>query len=322
MRLQFRGFLRFVNFMGIFYKTPRSGDFVKFTHARGMKSNCECLFESNSIPKPILNPTFHRRRFRESESTPRRKPQNPMDSTRRLLNLIEQLRIYKPQQDEDDGIADGEDVGVDESAAGRFEPLPARFRPKKAAVLICLFENELGQLRVILTKRSSTLSTHAGEVSLPGGKAEEGDEDDKATALREAKEEIGLDPSLVCVVAVLEPFLSKHLLRVVPVIGILSDRKAFTPVANSSEVETVFDAPLDMFLKDENRRSEERERMGYKFLIHYFDFESESRRIVIWGFTARILIRAASVVYQMPPAFPDGKPKFKIQHIVTKNNTS
>ena len=51
----------------------------------------------------------------------------------------------------------------------------------------------------------------AGEVSLPGGKAEEGDKDDGETATREAKEEIGLDPSLVNVVTVLEPFLSKVL---------------------------------------------------------------------------------------------------------------
>lgn len=49
----------------------------------------------------------------------------------------------------------------------------------------------------------------SGEVALPGGKAEEGDADDKETVLREAHEEIGLDPSLVTVVAVLEPFLSK-----------------------------------------------------------------------------------------------------------------
>ena len=53
------------------------------------------------------------------------------------------------------------------------------------------------------------LSLTAGEVALPGGKAEEGDADDADTATREAKEEIGLDPSLVNVVTVLEPFLSK-----------------------------------------------------------------------------------------------------------------
>ncbi|KAG2685251.1 hypothetical protein I3760_10G116800 [Carya illinoinensis] len=69
-----------------------------------------------------------------------------------------------------------------------------RFRPKRAAVLVCLFEGDAGDL---------------GEVSLPGGKAEEGDKDDGDTATREAREEIGLDPSLVNVVTVLEPFLSK-----------------------------------------------------------------------------------------------------------------
>ncbi|KAG2685252.1 hypothetical protein I3760_10G116800 [Carya illinoinensis] len=84
-----------------------------------------------------------------------------------------------------------------------------RFRPKRAAVLVCLFEGDAGDLGVILTKRFSKLSTHSGEVSLPGGKAEEGDKDDGDTATREAREEIGLDPSLVNVVTVLEPFLSK-----------------------------------------------------------------------------------------------------------------
>ncbi|KAL6197228.1 hypothetical protein ACLB2K_032837 [Fragaria x ananassa] len=97
------------------------------------------------------------------------------------------------------------------------------------------------------------------EVSLPDGKTEEGDKDDGDTATREAKEEIGLDPKLVNVVTVLEPFLSKHLLRVVPVIGVLNDKEAFKPSPNPSEVEAVFDAPLEMFIKDENRRSEERE---------------------------------------------------------------
>lgn len=60
-------------------------------------------------------------------------------------------------------------------------------------------------------KVSRVLISHiyAGEVALPGGKAEEGDKDDADTATREAKEEIGLDPSLVTVVTVLEPFLSK-----------------------------------------------------------------------------------------------------------------
>lgn len=203
-------------------------------------------------------------------------------------------------------------------------------RPRRAAVLVCLFEGDSaaaaaggggGDLRVILTKRSSQLSTHSGEVSLPGGKAEEGDADDAETATREAKEEIGLDPSLVTVVNVLEPFLSKHLLRVVPVIGILTDRQAFKPSANAAEVEAIFDAPLEMFLKDENRRSEEREWMGVKYLVHYFDYETETNKFLIWGLTASILIRAASIVYQKPPSFLEQDPKFRGLSSINRNSS-
>ncbi|XP_077249586.1 nudix hydrolase 22, chloroplastic-like [Tasmannia lanceolata] len=244
---------------------------------------------------------------------------NTMDSingTQRLKNLAQQLRLYKPPSSEFDNEEEQEraenvisQVGLPESKA----PIPpSKFRPKRAAVLICLFEGDAGDLRVILTKRSSNLSTHSGEVSLPGGKAEEGDADDFDTATREAKEEIGLDPSLVTGGTVLETFLSKHLLRVIPVIGILSDKQAFKPAANASEVEAIFDAPLEMFLKDENRKCQEREWMGTKYLIHFFDFEADSKKYVIWGLTAGILIRAASVVYQRPPSFEELKPNFKI----------
>lgn len=68
--------------------------------------------------------------------------------------------------------------------------------------------------KVLSSDQSSMLFWVAGEVSLPGGKAEEDDKDDGDTATREAKEEIGLDPSLVNVVTVLEPFLSKVLAHV------------------------------------------------------------------------------------------------------------
>ncbi|KAM7525047.1 hypothetical protein LguiA_014949 [Lonicera macranthoides] len=187
-----------------------------------------------------------------------------------------------------------------------------RLRPKsnRAAVLICLFEDEGHDLRVILTKRSSTLSSHSGEVSLPGGKCEESDADDVQTALREAHEEIGLDPSLVDVVSVLQPITTKQGMIVVPVIGILYDKNAFNPAPNAAEVEAIFDAPLEMFLKDENRTEEEREWMGNKYLLHFFDYEAENKKYVIWALTAGILITAASLVYQKQPAFSERKPKF------------
>ncbi|KAK7362747.1 hypothetical protein VNO77_04868 [Canavalia gladiata] len=245
----------------------------------------------------------------------------------RLLALAQHLRQYKAppfpddiveQSIEENGGKVVSQVGFPESATPIAQD-PQKFRPKKAAVLICLFEGDDGDIRVILTKRSSKLSTHPGDVALPGGKAEEGDKDDGDTAKREAKEEIGLDPELVDVVTVLEPFLSKHLLRVVPVIGILRDKKAFKPVLNPAEVEAVFDAPLEMFLKDENRSEEEREWMGEKYLIHYFDYNVEHKKYVIWGLTAGILIRAASVLYQRPPAFMEQNPKFKFPQAVSKD---
>ncbi|XVE51434.1 hypothetical protein DITRI_Ditri02bG0040000 [Diplodiscus trichospermus] len=252
-------------------------------------------------------------------------------SSRRLLALAQQLRCYRPpscslDDNEEQIIEDAagkvvSQVGFQESVTPVAQN-PGKFRPKRAAVLICLFEGVAGDLRVILTKRSSRLSTHSGEVSLPGGKAEEGDKDDGQTAIREAREEIGLDPSLVNVVTVLEPFLSKHLLRVVPVIGVMKDKKAFKPTPNPAEVEAVFDTPLEMFIKDENRRVEEREWMGEKYLLHLFDYEIEDKKYLIWGLTAGILIRAASVVYQRSPAFLEQNPKFRLPGVVDKNTST
>ncbi|KAG9446128.1 hypothetical protein H6P81_012256 [Aristolochia fimbriata] len=194
----------------------------------------------------------------------------------RIRSLAQQLRLYKAPTWSDDGEEERSgriisQIGVPESASPIISEM--KLRPKRAAVLICLFEDDEGDIRVILTKRSSNLSTHSGEVSLPGGKADEADEDERMTAMREAREEIGLDPSLVNVVTLLEPFLSKHLLRVTPVVGILSDKRAFKPVLNPDEVEAIFDCPLEMFLKDDKHRTENREWLGTSYTIHFFDYQ-------------------------------------------------
>ncbi|KAL8045781.1 hypothetical protein ABFX02_08G136600 [Erythranthe guttata] len=228
------------------------------------------------------------------------------DSFRRSENLVElaqRLRLNKPNPNFE--IPDG---AIEDSGAELFPRFETR--STRAAVLICLFEDENGDLRVILTKRSSTMSSHSGEVALPGGKRDDGDENDAETALREAKEEIGLEASAVEVVTVLEPFHTKRNITVFPVIGIIWDKSAFNPVLNAAEVESIFDAPLQMFLKDENRRQEEREFMGYKYLLHFFDHKARNESYVIWALTAGILIKAASVVYQLPPAFETRMPPF------------
>ncbi|CAA7040914.1 unnamed protein product [Microthlaspi erraticum] len=208
-----------------------------------------------------------------------------------LESLIQRIQNYKPH-------------------------LLQHFPAKSSAVLVCLYqehkEETKTELRVILTKRSSNLSSHPGKVALPGGKRDEEDSDDVATALREAREEIGLDPSLVTIVSVLEPFVTKKKMSVVPVIGFLPDKKAFKPFQNPAEVEEIFDAPLEMFLKDKNRRAEEREHEGERYLLHYFDYccEDKERNFIIWALTAGILIRVASIVYQRSPEFQELKPRF------------
>ncbi|KAL3327991.1 hypothetical protein AABB24_035581 [Solanum stoloniferum] len=144
-------------------------------------------------------------------------------------------------------------------------------REKRAAVLICLFQGLEGEIRVILTKRSMKLSTHPGEVALPGGKMDEEDLDDSATALREAKEEIGLKSSLVQVITNLEPFISL----------------------------------------EENHSRVEKEWGRWKYVCHIFEYESSKKGVFqIGGLTASILIHAASIIYQTPPSFSEYLPDF------------
>ncbi|KAK4440021.1 Nudix hydrolase 22, chloroplastic [Sesamum alatum] len=234
---------------------------------------------------------------------------NSLGRSETLVKIAQRLRLYKPHHSFD--ISDRSTcVRNSRFQDSGGELVPQGVGPSRAAVLICLFEGERGDLRVILTKRSSTMSSHSGEVALPGGKWEEGDKNDAETALREAKEEIGLDPSIVEVVTILEPFDTKRNITVVPVIGIIWNKNGFNPVLNAAEVESVFDAPLEMFLKNENRREEKREWMGYNYLLHFFDYQVEGKSYIIWALTAAILIKAASVVYQRPPAFEEHRPKF------------
>ena len=96
-----------------------------------------------------------------------------LGGSQRLLNLARQLRLYKPPPPPSDEYDDVEERSIEEAAGkvvsqvGFAESATSveygeRFRPKRAAVLICLFEGDAGDLRVILTKRSSKLSSHSG----------------------------------------------------------------------------------------------------------------------------------------------------------------
>ncbi|KAK4345049.1 hypothetical protein RND71_035225 [Anisodus tanguticus] len=248
---------------------------------------------------------------------------NGFHRSENLIKLAEKLRLYNPNNNQpavsSSNFFNIHSSTIQECTVSKVIPKEQESnselgtdnnsRRARAAVLVCLFEDQQGNLRVILTKRASTLSTHSGEVALPGGKVEEGDANDTETALREAKEEIGLDRSLVDVVTVLESFTTKGII-VIPVVGILWDRNTFNPLINTAEVAAVFDAPLEMFLKDENRREQEVKYMGDQYVLHFFDHETEDEKYIIWALTAGILIKAASIVYQRPPDFQERRPRF------------
>ena len=191
-----------------------------------------------------------------------------------------------------------------------------------ASVLVPLFlEDGTGRCHVWLTQRAAGLSSHAGEVALPGGKAE-GDETVAATALREAEEEVGLAAGngSPLVIATLPPLLSKHRLKVTPVVAQI--RGPFTPKLNPAEVEAAFHLPLSRFLEAEGHTHKDIVMRGagggeVPYRMHAFEHRDEASGVDfhIWGMTSAILLEVAKAIFARapdfdehpPPGFPAGK---------------
>ena len=159
-------------------------------------------------------------------------------------------------------------------------------RGRPAAVLVLLFPDDEGQARVLLTARVAHISTHAGEVSFPGGSADPEDADPMATALREAAEEVGLDPEAcgLRVTGVLEVFpLTVSGFRITPVVAVAERRPECHPAPD--EVARIIEAPVEAFLPDAPVELEE--RTIRQRLIRYGVYPVEGERV--WGATARML---------------------------------
>lgn len=159
----------------------------------------------------------------------------------------------------------------------------------RAAVLVGLVERVQG-LSVVLTQRSAHLSAHAGQISFPGGRLEGQDSGPVDAALREAEEEIGLTPSLVQVVGRLDDYLVPTGFLITPVVGFIES--GFEPQLDPSEVDDLFEVPLEFLLDETNIGVSYRERMGATFRMYEYRYENR----YIWGATAAILMNFVEVI--------------------------
>ncbi len=160
--------------------------------------------------------------------------------------------------------------------------LPANRKLRPAGVLVpILVTNEGPQL--YLTKRSSALKHHPGQIAFPGGKQDEGDATIIDTALREAREEIGLEPSVVDILGTIPSHETVTSFEVTPVIGLI--RHSFIPIPEPGEVDEVFSVPLDHVLVPGNFSIQYRRWRGTR--RHYYTVPYGP--YYIWGATARIL---------------------------------
>jgi 8-oxo-dGTP pyrophosphatase MutT (NUDIX family) len=163
--------------------------------------------------------------------------------------------------------------------------LPLDGALREAAVLVGLVPRRDGW-HVLLTRRTAALRHHAGQVSFPGGRIEAHDADAVAAAVREAVEEIGLQPIQVAPLGVLPPLCTITGFRVVPVVARVDP--AYVARPDPGEVDEAFEVPLAFLLDPANLAARELEAGGRPRRVLEFADRGEPRRR-IWGATASIL---------------------------------
>ena len=160
---------------------------------------------------------------------------------------------------------------------------------KPAAVLVPIVDRS--EPTVLLTLRTQELASHAGQVAFPGGKIDPGDESPVAAALREAKEEVGLAPSLVEPLGYLDLYLTFSGFRILPTVARV--KPDFSLVLNPWEVKEAFEVPLDFLMNPKNHQRGSREWRG--IIREYYAMPFDKR--YIWGITAGILRNLYERIY-------------------------
>ncbi|HUZ13200.1 MAG TPA: CoA pyrophosphatase [Caulobacteraceae bacterium] len=179
-------------------------------------------------------------------------------------------------------ILGGMEVRADLSLDPAHAPAaPVAWTP--AAVLVALVERDEG-LSVLLTRRSDTLRNHTGQIALPGGRSDPG-ETPWETALREAREEIGLDPALVQLAGLSTPYRTAGTgFHITPVVGFVAP--GFTLSPNPDEVADIFETPFGFLMDPANHERHARETpAGDRRCFYAMTWEDR----FIWGATAGML---------------------------------
>jgi 8-oxo-dGTP pyrophosphatase MutT (NUDIX family) len=166
---------------------------------------------------------------------------------------------------------------------------------RPASTLLAIYPDDAGRLVIPLTVRHADLRSHGGEVSLPGGAVDATDADREAAALREAWEEIGLEPAAVHIVGVLDDVwipVSNFELR--PFVGTVRRRPSLVP--HDAEVTAIVELPLDALFDDEVLGNEEFSARGFTVRAGAYRYGG----IRVWGATALTLGMLAHVLDTTP----------------------
>jgi 8-oxo-dGTP pyrophosphatase MutT (NUDIX family) len=158
-----------------------------------------------------------------------------------------------------------------------------------AGVLVPLVDRPAG-LSVLLTRRTSHLSAHAGQISFPGGRVDPGDADAVAAALRETQEEVGLTPDRIEILGRLDTYHVRTGFEVTPVVGLL--HAPFTLVLDPFEVAEAFEVPLGFILDPANHQRQSRIENGQE--RHFWAMPYGDH--FIWGATAGMLMNLYEIL--------------------------
>jgi len=161
---------------------------------------------------------------------------------------------------------------------------------KPAGVLIPVIERDAAGLSLLLTQRSAALKHHAGQVSFPGGRWEQDDEDIVATALRETHEEVGITQGDINIIGYLSPMPTITGYAVTPVIGVISGDIELR--IDRTEVEYAFEVPLPFLMDPGNRKMVEHDVEGRMATMAEFNYDDQR----IWGATAFIIQEFVKII--------------------------